>query len=90
MRMPDAAGLAGELDRVLGPFEFPTDPTARITAHIRHERRGNGHRAILLIGADAETRRTHPHLAAFVADWARIMRRNRMQRLLFVADPLAR
>lgn len=89
-RMPDAAGLAAELDRTFGTFENPSEPTARIRAHLGHERRGVGLRALLLLGADATERQRQPHLQDFLDAWAKGMRYNRMQRLLFVAEPVTR
>jgi hypothetical protein len=82
-RIRSVADLASELDRVLGPFEHPTDPHAKVTAHIGHERRGTGERVLLW----REARRLQAHDPAgfdrFLCDWSRAMA-NGADRLLFV------
>ena len=89
-RLPDAASLAAELDRTLGAFDHPSQPWDKTLAHLGHERRGVGLRALLLLGADATERQRQPHLQDFLDAWAKGMRYNRMRRLLFVAEPVTR
>lgn len=83
-RIRSASDLADALDAAFGAFGEPRDPVARIVAHIAHERRGTGAKALLW--RDANTMRTtdRPTFDRFVADWAGAMATNGSARLLFV------
>jgi hypothetical protein len=83
-RITSLADLASELDAALGPFAHPSEPAAKIAAHIGHESRGTGERALLWRDAHQLWAHDQAAFSRFVADWDRAMHRKGAVRLLFV------
>jgi hypothetical protein len=83
-RVRDQQGLAVELDRVLGPFQYPTEPSAKILAHLAHESRGRGRRVVLWTHAATMRAADPAAFAAFVAAWAEAMPKRGLRRSLWL------
>lgn len=86
-RVRDQQGLAVELDRVLGPFHHPTEPSAKILAHLAHEARGIGRRVVLWTHASTMRAQDPTAFAAFVAAWAGTMPKRGLRRSLWIDLP---
>ncbi len=82
--------LARCLDAALGPFQYPTDPLAKVLAHIGHESRAVGERAILWHGAATMLAADPAGLAHVIAAWSRAMRTADGRLLLVDAAPAER
>lgn len=83
-RITTSSDLAAALDDALGPFTYPSDPAARIAAHLAHERRGSGERVLLWRDADRLRRADRAAFDRFLTDWERAMHRAGVHRTLLV------
>jgi len=67
------ADLANELDGALGGFRYPEDPWRKAMAHIDHEARGAGRRAVIWTNAHQLVEADRECFEEFLAEWRECM-----------------
>ena len=67
------ADLANELDEALGGFRYPEDPWQKVLAHIDHEARGAGRRAVVWTNAHQFAQVDPASFAEFMTEWRECM-----------------